>query len=250
MDGRMTVPTNYDMRCKGRSRSSRCRSAAVALCQSSRRQRAGSTREARSAGPLLATSAVRLMTETVAARESGSVTQRRAVPGRNPNIDAVVGLDASWTLGANNYVVGSPWFGPELNHVPGAALRRPLEEDSEVPSWVGELPDVRVVEVPGSDHGAFSDDPGMRAFLGQRPAADRNAHRIVAKSAFASRTAYCAARVVARDDAHVRREPRPTSGTSSSRMQREARTPPANRRDPRSQTPDPSRRKPPSPREP
>lgn len=96
--------------------------------------------------------------------------------GRTPLVDAVIGLDASWSLGENNDAVGSPWFGPERNTAPVLALRRPLAEGAAPPPWITTLPNVRLVEVPGSDHGAFSDDPPMRVWLGQEPAAHATSH--------------------------------------------------------------------------
>ena len=105
--------------------------------------------------------------------------------GRTPLVDAVVGLDASWTLGDNNDAVGSPWFGPETNTVPVLALRRPLGSEATLPPWVGTLPDVRVSPVPDSNHGAFSDDPPMRVWLGQEPPEHASVHAEVLRRVLA-----------------------------------------------------------------
>lgn len=102
--------------------------------------------------------------------------------GRNPLVDAVVALDASWTLGENNDAVGSPWFGPDVNTVPILALRRPLSSETTLPEWVVTLPDVRVAHLPGANHGAFSDDPPMRAWLGQEPSVPPDVHARVLES--------------------------------------------------------------------
>jgi hypothetical protein len=51
--------------------------------------------------------------------------------GRNPLIDAVVGLDASWTIGSVDDVIHSPWFGPDLNEVPMLALRRRTDDPQQ-----------------------------------------------------------------------------------------------------------------------
>jgi dienelactone hydrolase len=88
--------------------------------------------------------------------------------GRSPLVDAVVGLDASWSLGPGNDVSGSPFFVPARHRVPILVARRPTEEGTGANAVLDSLtaaPRV-VVEVPGSDHGSFSDDPAQRRMVG------------------------------------------------------------------------------------
>jgi predicted dienelactone hydrolase len=95
--------------------------------------------------------------------------------GRNPHIDAVVGLDASWTLGPENDVANSAFFAPEHHRVPILIARRPTAgragADDVLTSLVG-APRI-VAEIPGGDHGSFGDDPAQRYFLGNGTAEHR-----------------------------------------------------------------------------
>lgn len=104
--------------------------------------------------------------------------------GRNPLVNVVVGLDASWSLGPGNDVYGSPFFVPAQHQVPILVARRPTE-DATGPNAVLDLltaaPRV-VVEVPGSDHGSFSDDPAQRRFLGRGPAEHQEIHAEVVRT--------------------------------------------------------------------
>jgi dienelactone hydrolase len=104
--------------------------------------------------------------------------------GRNPLVDAVVGLDASWSLGPGNDVDASPFFVPAQYRVPILVARRPTEERSEANTVLDSLaaaPRI-VVEVPGSDHGSFSDDPAQRRLLGTDTAEHQDTHAAVAQS--------------------------------------------------------------------
>lgn len=104
--------------------------------------------------------------------------------GRNPLIDAVVGLDASWTLGSDNDVLSSPFFTAEVHSVPILAARRPPQEDAGANAVLDVLtaaPRI-VVDIPGADHGSFSDDPGERRLLGTDTEEHQNTHALVAKT--------------------------------------------------------------------
>ncbi len=103
--------------------------------------------------------------------------------GRNPLVDAVVGLDASWSLGPENDVAGSPFFVPAQHDVPILVVRRPTEDRTEPDTVLDSLtvaPRV-VVVVPGSDHGSFSDDPAQRRLLGNGPDKHEELHAEVAR---------------------------------------------------------------------
>lgn len=101
--------------------------------------------------------------------------------GRNRVVDAVVGLDASWTLGPGNDVKGSAFFSPGQHRVPILAARRPISPGraDEVLDSLDGAPRL-VVEISGSDHGAFSDDPAQRLALGLGTADQAAAHARVA----------------------------------------------------------------------
>ena len=102
--------------------------------------------------------------------------------GRSVLVMAVIGLDASWSLGPNNDVVSSPFFQPARHRVPVLAARRPIRgmrQADEVLDSLSFAPRV-VVEIPGSDHGSFSDDPAQRHLLGTDRAEHVATHRIVA----------------------------------------------------------------------
>lgn len=104
--------------------------------------------------------------------------------GRNPLVDAVVGLDASWSLGPGNDVAGSPFFVPGQHQVPILVTRRSTEEGTRYDAVLDSLtaaPRV-VVEVPGGDHGSFSDDPAQRRFLGRGSTEHENIHAEVART--------------------------------------------------------------------
>jgi len=105
--------------------------------------------------------------------------------GRNPLFDAVVGLDASWSLGPGNDVSDSPFFLSAQHRVPILTARRPTKEGTGANMVLDSLtaaPRV-VVEVPSSDHGSFSDDPPQRRFLGQPGTADqKDIHGLVAQT--------------------------------------------------------------------
>lgn len=138
---------------------------------------------------------VRDLEVTVAALTSDAMVDRRRVIAmgystggdvalllqtRNPLIDAVIGLDASWSLGPDNDVGESPFFGPDKNTVPILAVRRPRDdaESDHVLERLMRAPRV-VVEVPGSDHGSFGDDNIQRYHLGERKPEYVEAHAAV-----------------------------------------------------------------------
>ncbi len=102
---------------------------------------------------------------------------------RNPLVDAVVGLDASWSLGPDNDVLDSPFFVPEQHDVPVLALRRPSPGagSDEVLDLLTSAPRI-IVEVPEADHGSFGDDNIQRHFLGDRRPEYQSAHAAVAKT--------------------------------------------------------------------
>jgi dienelactone hydrolase len=106
---------------------------------------------------------------------------------RNPLIDAVAGLDASWTLGPDNDVQSSPAFTTGQHRVPILAVRRPPQGGAGYNSVLSALtaaPRV-VVEIPGADHGSFSDDPAERNLLGADTAEHRATHVVVAEAVVA-----------------------------------------------------------------
>jgi predicted dienelactone hydrolase len=106
---------------------------------------------------------------------------------RNPLIDAVVGLDASWTLGPDNDVQSPHGFTTEQHRVPILAARRPPQGGAGYNSVLDALtaaPRV-VVEIPGADHGSFSDDPAERNLLGAGTAEHRATHAVVAEAVVA-----------------------------------------------------------------
>ncbi|MFW6202180.1 MAG: hypothetical protein ACOC8B_06360, partial [Gemmatimonadota bacterium] len=105
--------------------------------------------------------------------------------GRNPHVDAVVGLDASWTIGSVDDVLSSPYFGPERNRAPILALRRPTDGGVDGPNVpldsLATTPRL-IVEVPGGEHGTFSDDPAQRHYLGTGPGEHVASHAAVARA--------------------------------------------------------------------
>ncbi|HKI83764.1 MAG TPA: dienelactone hydrolase family protein, partial [Candidatus Krumholzibacteria bacterium] len=106
---------------------------------------------------------------------------------RNELIDAVVGLDASWSLDPDNDVAGSPFFSAERSEVPILALRRPQTESSRydvVLDALKKAPRV-VAEIPGADHGSFSDDPPERRYLGLDTGEHETAHTEIARATLA-----------------------------------------------------------------
>lgn len=100
---------------------------------------------------------------------------------RNPMIDAVVGLDASFTLGNENNVAGSDFFRPAHHNVPVLALRRPVDDRAAANTVIESLTQAPrwLVEIPGSDHGTFSDDTPGRRFLGAGTKQQEDLHRTV-----------------------------------------------------------------------
>lgn len=108
--------------------------------------------------------------------------------GRNPHIDAVVGLDASWTIGSVEDVLTSPYFGPDLNQVPILALRRRTDAGVDGPmvtlDSLSHAPRI-IAEIAGADHGSFSDDPAQRFFLGVGDPDHVRSHATVARSVLA-----------------------------------------------------------------
>lgn len=103
--------------------------------------------------------------------------------GRNRLVDAVVGLDASWSLGAGNDVAGSLFFALERHDVPVLAARRPVD-DPEASAILDSLtfaPRV-LVEIPNGDHGTFSDDPAQRGLLGTDTQAHVATHAAMAQT--------------------------------------------------------------------
>lgn len=105
--------------------------------------------------------------------------------GRNPLVDVVVGLDASWTGGSSERVLESPYFGPERNRVPILAIRRPTEAGVDGThaglDAISAAPRL-IVEVPGGDHGSFSDDPPQRLILGTADEDNAAPHAMVART--------------------------------------------------------------------
>jgi dienelactone hydrolase len=87
---------------------------------------------------------------------------------RSPIVDAVVGLDASWTLGPGNDVEESPFFMAHQHTVPILVTRRPTAGRASANAVLDSLTRAPrlVVDVPGADHGSFSDDPPQRSHLG------------------------------------------------------------------------------------
>lgn len=103
--------------------------------------------------------------------------------GRNPLIDAVVGMDASWSLGPGNDVAESDFFRPESHDVPVLVARRPVEDGAAADAVLSTLtaaPRI-VVEIAGGDHGTFSDDPVERLLLGSGPASHADTHAAMAR---------------------------------------------------------------------
>lgn len=102
--------------------------------------------------------------------------------GRNPLVNAVVGLDASWSLGSDNDVTGSPFFIPDNHVVPVLVARRPTE-NSQGDGVLVQLDSAprMVVEVPGADHGSFGDDNIQRYYLGDRKPEYESGHAAVAR---------------------------------------------------------------------
>lgn len=87
--------------------------------------------------------------------------------GRNPQIGAVIGLDASWSITSDNDVIESPFFDAEYHTVPVLAIRRPVEnaDANAVLDSLKYAPRI-VTEIPKGEHGSFSDDPSQRKLLG------------------------------------------------------------------------------------
>ncbi len=104
--------------------------------------------------------------------------------GRNPLVDAVVALDASWTLGSENDVVSSPFFTPQRHSVPIFAARRPSEEGIGYNDVLERLTLATrvVVDIPGADHGSFSDDPAQLRLLGTATAEHQAKHVLVVEA--------------------------------------------------------------------
>lgn len=103
---------------------------------------------------------------------------------RSPLIDAVIGLDASWTLNKDDDVSTSSLFRAERHAEPILVLRRPFDEDATggpVLEQLSGAPRV-VAEVPGADHGSFSDDPTELVFLGNGTAGDGTTHATIARA--------------------------------------------------------------------
>ena len=106
------------------------------------------------------------------------------VAGRNPLVDAVVGLDGSWSLGPGNDVIESSLFRPSEHTKPILALRRPTENTTgadEVLDSLSRAPRL-VVEIPGGDHGTFSDDPSQRRVLGTDTPEHEATHRLMSRA--------------------------------------------------------------------
>lgn len=102
--------------------------------------------------------------------------------GRNPLIRAVVGMDASWTLGPGDDVSSSDFFRPGGHGVPILVVRRAVDEDraDTVLDTLTAAPRI-VVEIPGADHGTFSDDPVQRLYLGAGPELPAEMHTVMAR---------------------------------------------------------------------
>jgi len=103
---------------------------------------------------------------------------------RSPLIDAVIGLDASWSLSSDDDVSTSSLFRAERHAEPILVLRRPFDEDATggpVLEQLSGAPRV-VAEVPGADHGSFSDDPPELVFLGNGTAGDGTTHATIARA--------------------------------------------------------------------
>ena len=103
--------------------------------------------------------------------------------GRNPLVDAVIGLDASWTLGPGNDVAESPFFDGPSHVVPILAARRPAADRPGADAVLDSLSFAPrlVVEIDGADHGTFSDDPRMRLLLGKGAATHAETHTTMAR---------------------------------------------------------------------
>ena len=104
--------------------------------------------------------------------------------GRNPLIDTVVGLDASWTISNDNDVIESPFFSPKDHTVPLLAIRRPTDNSTSVNKILDSLQYANriIAEIPGGDHGSFSDDPSQRKLLGLESSSHYITHQIIART--------------------------------------------------------------------
>lgn len=104
---------------------------------------------------------------------------------RSPLIDAVVGLDASWSLSGDNDVTTSSLFRPDRHAEPVLVLRRRPDEAAPGDSALEQLSGAPrlVIEIPGADHGSFSDDPPERVFLGDDTEGDPTIHAVIARAA-------------------------------------------------------------------
>jgi len=103
---------------------------------------------------------------------------------RSPLIDAVIGLDASWSLSNDDDVSTSSLFRADSHAEPILVLRRPFDADAPGGSVLEQLsgaPRV-VVEVPGADHGSFSDDPRELVLLGHGTDGDEDTHATIARA--------------------------------------------------------------------
>ena len=100
--------------------------------------------------------------------------------GRNELIDCVVGMDASWSLGKDNDVVDSPFFNSEFNNVPILVIRRKTDnkEYNEVLDSLN-LSERFIIDIEGSNHGSFSDDPPQREMLGITVTSSSKIHAMV-----------------------------------------------------------------------
>lgn len=107
--------------------------------------------------------------------------------GRSALVDGVVGLDASFTLGPDNDVEGSPYFTPAHHNEPILAVRRSPEEGVGYNAVLGALSAASrvVAEIPGADHGSFSDDPAERRLLGADTTGHQDIHALVAETVLA-----------------------------------------------------------------
>jgi dienelactone hydrolase len=103
---------------------------------------------------------------------------------RNALVDAVIGLDASWSLSDEEDVSSSALFRPQGHTEPILVLRRPLDDDApggSVLMRVTGAPRV-VVQIPGATHGSFSDDPPEFAIVGREPEGSATAHVAIARA--------------------------------------------------------------------
>jgi dienelactone hydrolase len=107
--------------------------------------------------------------------------------GRNPLVHAVVGLDASWTLGPGNDVIESSLFDPSRHRVPILAARRPIDDRDAADELLGVLTAAPrlVVEIPGGNHGTFSDDPAQRLLLGASTETGAAGHALMTRAVLA-----------------------------------------------------------------